>query len=179
MLSNPARASLATYSYSSSAPAIQPTHSSMFCRTSAGTSPRVTTSETANRPPGLSTRKVSRNTRSLSAERLITQFEITTSTELSGNGMFSISPLRNSTFSTPAFRWFSWASASISSVMSRPYALPVGPTRLAERRTSMPPPEPRSRTISPGFSLAKAVGLPQPRDASTASSGIALVWFES
>src|ERR1035441_5906446 len=35
----------------------------------------------------------------------------------------------------------------------------------------MPPPEPRSRTISPGFNLASAVGLPQPRLASTAVSG--------
>ena len=45
---------------------MQPTQSSMFCRTSAGTSPRVTTSETANRPPGFKTRNASRNTRSLS-----------------------------------------------------------------------------------------------------------------
>src|SRR5216684_2838213 len=36
----------------------------------------------------------------------------------------------------------------------------------------MPPPEPRSRTTSPGFNWANAVGLPQPRDASKASSGI-------
>ena len=77
-------ASLDVYSCSSSAPATQPTHSNMLLRTSSGTSPRTTTSETANRPPGLSTRKASRSTRSLSAERLITQLEITTSTELSG-----------------------------------------------------------------------------------------------
>ena len=64
-------------------------------------------SETAKRPPGFSTRNASRNTRSLSAERLITQLEMITSTELSGSGMFSISPLRNSTFSTPALRLFS------------------------------------------------------------------------
>src|ERR1700687_1510679 len=36
----------------------------------------------------------------------------------------------------------------------------------------MPPPEPRSRTISPAFSWASAVGLPQPREAKSASSGI-------
>jgi hypothetical protein len=35
----------------------------------------------------------------------------------------------------------------------------------------MPPPEPRSSTTSPGCSAARAVGLPQPRLASTASSG--------
>ena len=98
-----------------------------------------------------------------------------TSTESSGSGIASISPLRNSALSTPAFRWFSRASASISSVMSRPYAFPVGPTRLAESSTSMPPPEPRSSTVSPGSSAASAVGLPQPRDAATASAGSAAV----
>src|SRR5208282_1233319 len=36
----------------------------------------------------------------------------------------------------------------------------------------MPPPEPRSSTVSPGFSCARAVGLPQPSEASMASSGI-------
>src|SRR5437764_14959627 len=35
----------------------------------------------------------------------------------------------------------------------------------------MPPPEPRSSTVSPAASAARAVGLPQPRDASTACSG--------
>src|SRR5215831_15294915 len=137
----------------------------------AGTSPRTTTSETAKRPPGLRTRNASAKTRSLSADRLMTQFEMMTSTELSGSGMASISPLRNSTLSTPAFRWFSRARASISSVMSRPYALPVGPTRLADSNTSIPPPDPRSSTVSPARSSASAVGLPQPREAATASAG--------
>src|ERR1700746_364371 len=36
----------------------------------------------------------------------------------------------------------------------------------------MPPPEPRSKTVSPGFSCARAVGLPHPSEASNASSGI-------
>src|ERR1044071_2085859 len=39
----------------------------------------------------------------------------------------------------------------------------------------MPPPDPRSSTVSPGFSFASAVGLPQPSDAFTASSGSAPV----
>ena len=55
--------------------------------------------------------------------------------------------------------------------MSSPYALPAGPTRFADSKTSSPPPEPRSRTISPGFSRASAVGLPHPSDASIAASG--------
>ena len=36
----------------------------------------------------------------------------------------------------------------------------------------MPPPEPRSRTTSPGFNCASAVGFPHPSEASMASSGI-------
>src|ERR1700690_4106276 len=104
----------------------------------------------------------------------MTQFDITTSTELSGSGMSSISPFRNQAFSIPAFRLFSFARDSISSVISRPYAFPVGPTRLAESSTSIPPPEPRSRTTSPGLSCASAVGFPQPSEASTAPAGAAL-----
>ena len=57
--------------------------------------------------PGFRTRKASRRTLSLSAERLMTQLEMMTSTELSGSGMFSISPFRNSTFSMPDLRLFS------------------------------------------------------------------------
>src|SRR5688572_16484285 len=171
ILSNPASPSRRRYSSSLSAPATQPTHSSMLRRTSAGTSPRTTTSETAKRPPGFSTRNASFNTLRLSADRLITQFEIITSTLLSGSGMLSISPLRNSTFVAPADSALRRASRSISSVMSRPYALPVGPTRAADNSTSIPPPEPRSSTTSPSCSSASAVGLPQPSDASTASAG--------
>src|SRR6185437_9894392 len=93
----PAPVSFPVYSLSSRAPAMQPTQSNMLWRTSSGTLPRTTTSETAKRPPSFSTRKASRRTRSLSADRLMTQFEMMTSTELSGSGMFSISPFRNST----------------------------------------------------------------------------------
>src|SRR5690348_17616602 len=35
----------------------------------------------------------------------------------------------------------------------------------------MPPPDPKSRTTSPGFNSASAVGLPQPSEARTAASG--------
>ena len=104
----------------------------------------------------------------------MTQLEITTSTDSAGRGIASISPRSHSTFSTPALRWFSRASASISSVMSSPYALPVGPTRLAESSTSIPPPEPRSSTVSPALSSATAVGLPQPSEAIVAVSGSSL-----
>jgi hypothetical protein len=70
-------------------------------RISGSIAPFVTTSETASRPPGFNTRKASWSTRSLSAERLMTQLEMMTSTELSGSGMLSICPFRNSTFVDP------------------------------------------------------------------------------
>src|SRR5262245_1151765 len=59
--------------------------------------------------------------------------------------------------------------------MSRPYALPLGPTRLADSSTSIPPPEPRSSTISPARSSASAVGSPHPSEAAMASAGSAAV----
>src|SRR6185312_17380461 len=43
----------------------------------------------------------------------------------------------------------------------------------------MPPPEPRSSTVSPGLSSARAVGLPHPSDAFTAISGNVLLWESS
>ena len=66
----------------------KPTQSSRLFLISAGTWPRTTTSDTAKRPPGLSTRKASLSTRSLSPERLMTQFEMMTSTDSSGSGIF-------------------------------------------------------------------------------------------
>src|ERR1022692_5021393 len=53
--------------------------------------------------------------------------------------------------------------------------MPAGPTLRAESRTSSPPPEPRSRTVSPGLRLATAKGLPQPRLARSAASGASSV----
>jgi len=50
----------------------------------------------------------------------MTQLEITTSTDVSGSGRASISPLRNSTFAAPALAALARASSSISSVMSTP-----------------------------------------------------------
>jgi hypothetical protein len=72
------------------------------------------------RPPGTSTRNISASTAGLSADRLITQLEITTSTEASGSGRSSIWPLRNSTLAAPALAALARASSSISPVMSTP-----------------------------------------------------------
>src|ERR687890_455347 len=169
-------ASLSSFSYSSfsRAPETQPDHASMLRTSSSGSlplSPKNTMSETANLPPGLRTRNASEITLGLSVERLMTQLEITTSTWSSGSGISSMCPFRNSTFSTPAWALFFSASSSISSVMSRPYALPPGETLLAESSTSMPPPLPKSRTTSPGKSVARDVGLPHPKDAAPAAWG--------
>src|SRR5512136_2250683 len=46
--------------------------------------------------------------------------------------------------------------------MSTPMTFPLDPTLLAAIKTSIPPPDPRSRTVSPSLSDASATGLPQP-----------------
>ena len=139
--------------------------------------PRTTTSDTAKRPPGFSTRKASAMTRSLSADRLITQFEMITSTELSGSGMLLDLALQELDVRRARTSAGSRARARASR-RSCPGRRPCrsGRRACAESSTSMPPPEPRSSTISPGFSSASAVGLPQPSEASSASAGIAAAW---
>src|SRR5258706_5313298 len=43
----------------------------------------------------------------------------------------------------------------------------------------MPPPEPRSRTTSPGLNLARAVGFPHPSEACSAASGTCCICVAS
>ncbi|HZI98232.1 MAG TPA: methyltransferase domain-containing protein [Actinomycetales bacterium] len=69
--------------------ATHPVHACMSARVASSMSVSAITSETANRPPGRSTRAASASTTRLSAARLITQLEMTTSTLASGNGMSS------------------------------------------------------------------------------------------
>ena len=128
-------------------------------------------SERWMRPPGDKTRKDSRKTASLSGDRQTTQLDMTTSTFASGSGIFSISPLTNSTLVMPRLAWFLRARFSMSSVMSRPVTWPSGPTCWDARKQSIPPPEPRSSTLSPAFRPARAVGLPQPAEAAMDSAG--------
>ena len=71
-------------------------------------------------PAGVSTRNISASTAGLSTDRLITQLEMTTSTEPSGSGTSSIVPLTNSTLVAPALAALARARSSISSVMSTP-----------------------------------------------------------
>ena len=73
------------------------------------------------RPPGLSTRAISVSTAALSIERLITQFEITTSTESGGQRDLLDHALEEVDVRRRRRRARSCgASASISSVMSSP-----------------------------------------------------------
>ena len=99
------------------------------------------------RPPGLSTRAISVSTAGLSTERLMTQLEMTTSTESAGSGISSMTPLRKIAFRMPA---------SGRSVREGEHLVghvePVGDPGLADPlggEESMPPPEPRSSTVSP------------------------------
>ena len=78
------------------------------------------TSLTPSRPPGRSTRNASASTRGLSADRLITQLEITASTCRSGNGTSSMLPHRNSAFRAPAAAAFARARLIISGAASSP-----------------------------------------------------------
>jgi hypothetical protein len=130
-------------------------------------------SEIAKRPPGRSARAISANTRSFSGDRLITQLEMTQSTDASSTGSDSISPLRTSTLSWPAAAMFSRAFWIISSVMSTPITRPSGPTVRAAIKRSKPAPEPRSRTVWPASTSLNANGLPQPKELVAASAGTA------
>ena len=87
--SRPAAASASRNSCSVSAPAMQPVQACMSALVCSSMSGSAITSETANRPPGRSTRAASASTLGLSPERLITQLEITTSTLASGSGSSS------------------------------------------------------------------------------------------
>jgi hypothetical protein len=91
---------------------------------------RLPTSETTNWPPGFSTRNASRNTASLSTDRLITQFRNDHVHRVLGQRNRFDGSLQEPDIRDAGQRRFSRASASMSSVMSKPYTLPVGPTRF-------------------------------------------------
>ena len=99
---------------------MQPTKLPRSARSSGESRSSATTSLIPILPPGRSTRPISASTAGLSTERLMTQFEMTTSTEAAGSGICSITPLRKWTFVRPDSATFRCASASISSVMSSP-----------------------------------------------------------
>jgi len=98
---NPAPARSRCKSFNVAAPPIQPQMRASFFLISSGSLAVATISEMAIRPPGLRTRNASSKTANFSGERLITQFEMMTSTELRSTGKCSISPRRNSTLVYP------------------------------------------------------------------------------
>ena len=110
----------ASYSFFESAPAMQPTNEPRSARSAADRRSSATTSLIPMRPPGLSTRAISVSTAALSTDKLMTQFEITTSTESAGSGICSITPFRKWTFVHVGVLRVLLARASISSVMSSP-----------------------------------------------------------
>ena len=81
---------MGTQFFAAPVPAMQPVHWAMSARVSSDMSSSAITSDTAKRPPGLSTRAASFNTFCLSPDRSITQLEITTSTSLSASGISSM-----------------------------------------------------------------------------------------
>ena len=151
---------------------MQPTYEPRSARCAGVKASSATMSLMPMRPPGRSTRAISRKTAGLSAARLTTQLLITTSIEPAGSGIASIWPLRNSTLVAPA-------SSALRRARVEHLIGHVEPERPARR---VPPawprgarrsrrPSPRSSTRSPSWRSATAVGLPQPSEASTAASG--------
>ena len=90
--SSPAASRPARNSENDSAPAMQPTNEPRSARSATVRRSSATISVTPIRPPGRSTRAISRKTAGLSAARLITQLLMTTSTDAAGKGIASIVP---------------------------------------------------------------------------------------
>ena len=88
--SNPAPSIPERYSANESAPAMHPTRLPRSARSAGERSSDATTSLIPTRPPGRSTRRISSNTFVLSADRLITQLEMITSTLPLGSGTSSM-----------------------------------------------------------------------------------------
>ena len=129
------------------------------------------TSDTYILPPGFRMRNASRKTASLSGARQITQFDMTTSADELSRRVSSISARWNSVLHAPIFAAFLRARSIMSRVMSIPITLPEGPTARAARKQSIPPPLPKSTTVSPSLREPSAIGFPHPAAARTASSG--------
>ena len=126
---------------------------------------------TASRPPGFSTRAISRKTAGLSGARLITQLEITQSTEASGSGSLSMVARWNSTFVRPAFSAFLRARSIISGRHVDADRLAGRPDLPGRQEHVEAAAAAQVHDDSPARRLAVAVGLPQDRPM-FASAGI-------
>jgi hypothetical protein len=148
-------------------------HSPTLRRVRSISSRSLTMSAMASRPPGRSAAAAERKTASLSGARLITPLEITTSIDAASTGGSSISPLTKTS-------WAMWCSsrsrrafASCASVMSTPMTRPAEPVRWAAMNESVPEPEPRSMTLSPGWMRARSSMWPTPANEASAAAGTA------
>ena len=101
----------------------------------------------------------------------MTQLEMTTSTVVVGSGISSMWPLRNCDVLGAGGRLVLLGQGQHLVGHVQAVGEAGRADAAAESRTSMPPPLPRSSTVSPGLSSASAVGLPQPSEACTASCG--------
>ena len=123
------------------------------------------------RPPGRAPGTSRASTAGLSTDRLITQLEMTTSTEASGSGIVL----------DGAFDELDVGRASLGGVGPREREHLVGHVDAVGEPGRADPPGrqehvdaaagPRSSTRSPALSSATISGLPQPRLAATASAG--------
>ena len=120
--------------------------------------------------PGPSTRAASAKTRSFAGERLITPLEMTASKLASSNGSSSILRLDELDLREAVAEQAS-ALPTCSSVKSTPTTRPDSPTSMAAQKTSVPEPEPRSSTFSPGRSAARSRRCPTPANEARASAG--------
>ena len=150
---------------------MQSAHSCGLIPHTAPTSSSTTMSASWRRPPGFSTRWISANAAGLSTTRFSTPLLVTTSTLASGSGIFVAFPSRISTFLAPMAVMLPRAFAIIAGVMSRPMILPLAPAFRAAYSTSVPEPEPMSRTVSPGRIALAACGNPTPANDSVAVAG--------
>jgi hypothetical protein len=101
------------------------------------------------RPPGLSTRNISRNTPTLSGQRLTTPLLITTSATASPTGERLGETLADLDVGKPQLRAPRPVFSRISAVMSMGEDVAPGPTWPAAMSVSKPAPQPTSTTVSP------------------------------
>src|SRR5207245_1295692 len=156
--SNPCWASRVLNSSSSRAPATHPTQASMLRRTSDGSCPRTTTSDTAKRPPGLSTRNASPSTRRLSAVGLPQPSDA--STAPSGSPVVSPASYSREVIGSPQQLLFSPSSTRNAAwpYFSRTVSLMSGP--LIRSSLSLAAGRPATPGVPAGLHGARKCGDP-------------------
>ena len=151
---------------------MQAAHRSTLRRVRSLSARPLTMSEMASRPPGRRIRAASAKTRCLTGERLITPFDRTASKLAASKGRSSMCASTSSTWAKPCSSRSRAAFSSCLSVMSTPTTRPDSPTSTAAQKMSVPEPEPRSSTVSPGWSAARSRWCPTPAKDASASAGI-------